>query len=439
MNIKNTISPIFFALALALGVSACSSDLGGGGGAFLTISGDANLQLEPGFQRDLVVRYHDAQGNALTGDVTFEVLGELKGSRLDSSTASADGSGDAKMILFLGQDETVFRIKASAPAATSVEWTVSVTEGMVAEDMDIRGTYDVDSAFDVANGLPGTVGNVVNEIIDMTDSPNDPATYIIDAFDSGDAIPASFRAAVDAVVLDLINDYAPSFVLDLIKLGDQFGQVTKNFGVISTIEITGDTIEGTNMKAKHTITAYKFDLDGEEFIFTLDELNEDDVVISDIPVEYDNRTGLAKFAQHEVSLQYGAFLVLLLEEVIIPKLDDNARTLNQYLFNSIDCVAIGQGVFDNVDFGTPDQFKRACEIAVEAVASAIIKQLRDLDEGQGVSLKIDGKTRMRDPSGDKKADKMTRGNWGGTMDYLGTSGPLADGANPFTGERNGVN
>lgn len=439
MNIKNIVSPLFFALALALGVSACSSDVGGGEGAFLSIQGDANLQLEPGFQRDIVVRYHDAAGNPLTGDVTFEVLGELKGSRLGSLSSAADGSGDARSTLNVGQDETVFRIKATAPAAASVEWTVSVSEGSVAEDMDIRGTYDVDSAFDVANGLPGTVGNVVNQIIDMTDSPNDPATYIIDAFDSDNVIPAGFRSVVDSVVLDLINDYAPTFVLDLIKLGDQFGQITQNFGVISTIQITGDNLEGTNMKAKHTITAYQFDLDGEQFIFTLDELNEDDVVISDIAVDYDNTTGLAKFAQHEVPLKYGAFLVLLLEEVIIPRLDDNARSLNQYLFNSIDCVAVGTGIANNVDFGTADQFKRACEIALEAVASVIIEELRDLDEGNGVSLLIDGKTRMRDPSGDKQADKMTRGNWSGTMDYLGTAGPLADGANPFTGERSNIN
>ncbi len=398
------------------------------------MQGDDELFLEPGFQRDLEVKYHDATGAALAGEVSFEILGSTGGASISLDMGATDASGDVGFTLFAGQDEATFRIKASAPDAQPVEWDITIAEGMVAVDMDIRGTYNIESSFDVANGLPGTVGDVVNTIVEMTDDPFDPATYLIDTFDDGNNLD-SYRPLVDQVVSNLINDNAPGFVNDLLQLGTDFGDVVKNFGVVSTIEITGDSIDGAGMKAIHTVQAYQFELDDETHIFTMDDLDVDEEVITDIDVDYDNMTGVALFASHEIPLRYGAFLVLALEEIIIPRLDPDARSLNQYLFGIIDCTAVGQSIFDTTDVFDPDNWKSACEVAVEAVASIITEELREIDEVGQVKLIIEGKTRMRDPSGDGIADEMTRGNWSGTMDYLGTAGPLAEGANPFSGER----
>ena len=435
MNTKKILTPLLLLIGLALGGAACGTDLGANGdNAFLSIQGNSSESLEPGFQRDLRVKYHDATGAPLAGEVTFEVVGSTGGASISLELGATDADGNANFTLFAGQDIANFKIVASAADATSVEWDITVAEGQVDENMDIRGTYNVESSFDVANGLPGTVGDVVNIIVDMTDDPFDPATYLIDTFDNGGNI-SSFRPLVDQVVFNLIDDNAPGFINDLLQLGSDFGDVVKNFGVVSTIEISGDSIDGTGMKAVHTVTAYQFNLDGETHIFTMDDLNVDEEVITDIGVTYDNMTGVALFETHEVPLRYGAFLVLALEEIIIPRLDPDSRSLNQYLFGLIDCTAVGQAIFDQVDIFDPDNWRNACQVAVEAVASIIIEELREIDELGQVKLVIDGKTRMRDPSGDGLADEMTRGNWAGTMDYLGTMGPLAEGANPFSGTR----
>ena len=435
MNSKKILNPLLLLIGLALGGAACGSDIGASGdNAFLSIQGSSSESMEPGFQRDLTVKYHDATGSPLAGEVTFEVVGSTGGASLSVDLGATDAQGNAGFTLFAGQDVATFQIIATAPEASPVEWTITVEEGQVDSDMDIRGTYNVVSSFDVANGLPGTVGDVVNIIVDMTDDPFDPATYLIDTFDNGGNIDG-FRPLVDQVVFDLINDNAPGFVVDLLQLGTDFGDVVKNFGVLSTIAIAGDSIDGTGMTAVHTVKAYQFNLDGETHIFTMDDLNVDEEVISDISVTYDNQTGVALFATHEIPLRYGAFLVLALEEIIIPRLDPDSRSLNQYLFGLIDCTAVGQAIFDQVDIFDPNNWKNACEVAVEGVASIIIEELREIDEVGQVKLVIEGKTRMRDPSGDLLADEMTRGNWSGTMDYLGSMGPLAEGSNPFSGTR----
>lgn len=441
-SFKKNASPILFALALTFGAAACGSDAStdDANGAYLTIQGDSNLFLEPGYQRALAVQYHDGQGNPLTGEVSFEVVGEAKGSTLSKDYGATNASGEASLSLFAGEQETVFRIKASAEFAASVEWTVSVTEGAVAMDMDIRGQYELDSDFDIINGLPGKVGDVVNTFADMTDGPNDPATFVLDkimANQSGTVanLVGSLRPGLDAIINDVIKDNAPGIVNDLLDLGSDFSQVTREFGIVSTMNVTGDSIEANSMTAVHTIGAYSFNLDNQTYIFTMNELGVDTAVVENITVGLETSTGTVDFAQHEVPMQYGGFLAMALEEVIIPRIDSQATDLKSLLQNKIDCAAIGVSLAANVGVFGASFYTSTCNLGIEAAANYIMAELRDIDERAQVNMLISGVTTMKDPSGDGKADSMTKGNWSGAMEYLGEMGALAEGANPFTGAR----
>ncbi|MCP4443751.1 MAG: hypothetical protein GY811_00200 [Myxococcales bacterium] len=439
-NTKN--STILFALALAIGAAACGSDasVGDTEGAYLTIQGDAQLFLEPGYQRNLAVQYTDGQGNALTGEVSFEILGEARGTTIDRDYGATNAQGEASLTLYAGEQETVIRVKASADYAASVEWTVSVTEGATPLEMDIRGKYELDSDFDIINGLPGSVGSVANTFADLTDGPNDPATYILDELLEGQtsfvatAVNA-LRPAIDGMVNDVIIDNAPGVVDDLLELGNAFGQVSRQFGIVSTMDIKGDSIEANNMVAIHTTQAFSFQLDGETFIFTMDELGVDEETIENITVGYDSATGKVDFAQHTVPVHYGGFLALALEEVIIPRIDSSASSLQELLANKIDCEGVGVSLEENVGIFGESFYEGACEIAIEAVASIVMEELREIDEHAPVNMLIDGIATVKDPSGDGKADSMTKGNWSGAMEYDGTMGDLADNANPFAGAR----
>ncbi len=439
-NTKN--STILFAIALAIGAAACGSDAKAGDpdGAYLSIQGDAQLFLEPGYQRDLAVKYHDGQGNPLVGEVSFEILGEPRGTTIDREYGATNAQGDASLTLYAGEQETVIRIKATADFAASVEWTVSVSEGAVAKDMDIRGQYELDSDFDIINGLPGKVGDVANTFADLTDGPNDPATYVLDELLEGqtslvaDAANA-LRPGIDGIINDLIIDNAPGVVTDLLELGSAFGQVSRQFGIISTMNIKGDSIESNSLSATHSIRAFSFDLNGENFIFTMDELGVDVEVIENVGVGYDKRTGKVEFSQHSIPLNYGGFLALALEEVIIPRIDPDASSLQELLDNKIDCDAVGVSLSENVGLFGEGFYAGACEIAIEAVSSIVMEELRDIDDRAQVNMLISGVASAKDPSGDSKADQLTKGDWSGAMEYIGNMGDLAENANPFTGTR----
>ncbi len=438
-NTKNT--TILFAIALAIGAAACGSDTSGdANGAYLSIQGDPQLFLEPGYQRDLAVKYHDGQGNPLVGEVSFEILGEPRGTSIDKAFGATNAQGDASLTLYAGEAETVIRIKASADFAASVEWTVSVSEGAVVEDMDIRGQYELDSDFDIINGLPGGVGNVANTFADLTDGPNDPATYVLDELLEGQTslvanAANALRPGIDGIINDIIVDNAPGIVNDLLELGSAFGQVSRQFGVISTMNIQGDTIEANSLSAIHSIRAFTFDLDGENFIFTMDELGVDVEVIENVGVGFDKLTGKVEFSQHNVPLNYGGFLALALEEVIIPRIDPAASSLQELLDNKIDCDAVGVSLAENVGLFGEGFYAGACELAIEAVASIAMEELRGIDDRAQVNMLIAGVASAKDPSGDSKADQLTKGDWSGAMEYIGNMGDLAENANPFTGTR----
>ena len=439
-NTKN--STILFAIALAIGAAACGSDasVGEADGAYLTIQGDANLFLEPGYQRNLAVVYHDSQGNPLTGEINFEILGEARGSTISKDFGATNAQGEASLTLYAGEQETVIRVKASAEFASSVEWTVSVSEGAAVTEMDIRGRYELDSDFDVINGLPGNVGNIANTFADLTDGPNDPASYVLDELLDGqtnfvaNAVNA-LRPGIDGIVNDVIIDNAPGVVNDLLDLGNAFGQVSRQFGIVSTMDIKGDSIEANNMVAVHSIDAFSFELDGETFIFTMAELGVDREVIENITVGYDKTTGAVDFAQHTVPVNYGGFLAMALEQVIIPRIDPNASSLQELLANRIDCAGVGVSLAENVGLFGESFYEGTCEIAIEAVASIVMEELRDIDDRAQVNMLINGTATVKDPSGDGKADSMTKGQWNGAMEYIGNMGALAENANPFTGSR----
>lgn len=437
---KKSVTPILFALALALGSAACGSDASGDSeGAYLTIQGDSSLFLEPDYQRDLVVRYHDGQGNALAGEVSFEIIGDPKGSSINKNYSAADQEGDARLQVFAGAFETVFRVKATADFAASVEWTVSVSEAEVARDMDIRGRYEIDSDFDVINGLPGKVGDVANSFADMTDGPFDPATYVLDKMLEGESstianIVNATRPALDGIINDAIKDSSPQIVNDLLELGSAFGQVSRNFGIVSEFNIAGDSIESQQLSAVHTINAFSFQIDADAYIFTMNELGVDTEVIENVSVGRNTTTGLIEIGKHTVPLHYGGFLAMALEDVIVPRIDPSANSLKDLLANAINCEAVGVDVADFVGIFGPALYEGACTLGIEAAASIILEELRDIDEKAQVNMQITGVTNMKDPSGDGKADVMTKGNWTGAMEYDGDMGDMAE-TNPFTGMR----
>ena len=116
--------------------------------------------------------------------------------------------------------------------------------------------------------------------------------------------------------------------------------------------------------------------------------------------------------------------------------------LAPFLSRSIRCtVTTGQSLGDLVVEKLGESFDwagslidSACNITVTYVANYINEKLHENTEG-ALSFTISGTARLGDENGDRIADKMTAGDWTGTVTIAGTQAPLQTGEQKFLGRR----
>jgi hypothetical protein len=343
-----------------------------------------------------------------------------------------------------GGQEAAFQLTANAQFALPVAWNVAVAPGeQPALPLDPTGEYEVESQFDLASGLPGTVGDVVNTIIDMTDDPTDPATWLIDAaltqISSSTLVSFvnAFRPALDGFINDALLAAAPDFVTNLIALGDDFGQVARKFGTVSTLKVTaGMGPDGVIYTGKHSVDGFQFFIDGAIYEYSLAELSMGTVVAENISVTLDGETKIA-IAEHELPVSYGHLMLFALDNVIIPNLDPFAHDLRSLFQGMVDCYEIGWSISDYVGFGSPATYEAACDAALGVAAGAIESQILAIDD-TGSALHIHGDAKPLDNTSDRKVDKLTGGLWEGTMTFGPLTSTLAKPNQKFTGKKMGL-
>jgi hypothetical protein len=305
------------------------------------------------------------------------------------------------------------------------------------QPLDATGMYQIDSRFDLISGMPGTVGEVANTFVEMTDDPYDPASWLIDtvlaSWDGGIAedLIEGARPGLDALLHEKLMERAPDLVNQLVEVGDRFGQVAREFGINSTLEVVGDS--GDGLSATHTAMGYHFAINGTEHAYTLDELERDPVAIEGIGVEFDGTS--LRLSEHSVPLQYGGFLAMVLDDVIIPQVHAGAHDLGDLLQSLVDCDAVGQSIYDELDFGSPGVYAGLCTMGLETGAGFVMNKLVSIDEEAQVKLIIAGSAHAADQSGDRRIDTLSSGAWTGAIDYAGSMGTLLEDANTFTGQR----
>ena len=303
--------------------------------------------------------------------------------------------------------------------------------------LDATGMYQIDSEFDLISSMPGTVGEVSNTFIEMTNDPYDPATWLIDTilakWDGGflEDIVEGARPELDGWLHEEMMERAPDLVVQLVEVGDRFGQVTRAFGVNSTLEVAGDS--GDGLSATHTAMGYHFSINGSQQAWTLDQLERDPVAVEGVGVEFDgSRMALS---EHSIPLQYGGFLAMVLDDVIIPEVNPNASDLGDLFLTLVDCQAIGARVYAELGVGNSGLYQGLCEMGLETGAGFIMDKLVSIDEQAQVRLIISGSAGATDASGDRQIDTLTGGEWAGAIDYAGSMGALLEDANTFSGQR----
>jgi hypothetical protein len=309
-----------------------------------------------------------------------------------------------------------------------------------APTLDLSGTYNMTSQFNVAANIPGTVGTIINDFIAATDDPNDPTQWVlqllINQLPSGtvktlanDALPF-----VSGYLNDQLLNWAPSFVTDIKTVGQDFGDMAKKFGINETFVVTKS---GTGYTAVDTATGLHFTIGTVQEDFNFTDYGATNVVVNNVGLTMDATAKIA-IAEHHLPLAYGKVLQIGLDAAILPLVDPNATDLASFFADEIDCNQVGafveQAISDNIgiDLGS-GVFVTACQQGLKAGANLIDSQLANIS---ALALDFDrtGAAKGVDTNGDKMIDSINTGAWTGTLTYTGAASAPLDAAT-FTGKR----
>ena len=299
--------------------------------------------------------------------------------------------------------------------------------GEPARPLDAAGTYRLQSKFDIVSNLPGTAGEVVNTIIDITDDPDDPTLWVLDqalaAMPSGYLKSAlqSAKPYVAGFLNDQILDLAPDFVSVALQMAQDFGQMAKGFGVNETLAVSGAPGAYTS---KITVVGAHFTVDGVEsdVEFAASGAPAIDAGAAAVTLE----TGKLGIGAHQFAMSYGQVLRMGLDAAIIPMLEPSAHNLNQLFASKVNCQLIGQAIASFIGLGGAGTYASACTSGLNRGANYIYSKIATID-GVAMQFGLAGTARAIDKDRNGSVDLIATGAWTGTVSFGGTTpAPLAD-------------
>lgn len=307
------------------------------------------------------------------------------------------------------------------------------------KQLDGAGKYQVQSNFDIATNMPGSVGAATNAIINMTDGPADPTEWILDqiiAKMSSGTLKSALQTAkpfVAGYLNDRLLQIAPDFVTTMRQAGNDFGQMARNFGLNEELEIAGST--GAYTGTVRAVGVH-FKVDTVETDFNFADFQMAAVEAPGVAIGLDI-TGKLDVGEHKLPVSYGKVLRIGLDKMIIPMLDPTATDLNSLLTHLVSCPAVGQAINDALvsqfGFGGGASFwQSACVGGLQFGSAAVYGKITSID-ASALEFGLTGIAKGLDTNNDSKMDKIQTGAWTGTLTYGGAPAPLSTAT--FFGQR----
>lgn len=305
---------------------------------------------------------------------------------------------------------------------------------------DASGRYTMRSNFDLATNAPGKVGDVVRTFIAATDDSDDPVRWMLDQVVEGmnDGWVKDFVEDSKPYVAGYLNDrlleYAPDLLGTLVQVGNDFGQLSQNFGLNEQLELVRN---GDAYSATRTVVGTHFKIDNLESDFVFADFGGQDIVASALQATYDPTLGKLGIAEHTVALSYGSILRIGMDELVIPMIDPSAQNLGQLLNNKVNCAIVGEIVRRAVEDafgygGSASTYANACRTGLTKAGDFVYGKIAEID-GTALELGATGQAKAIDTNGDGVADRIQTGTWTGNASYAGTPAPLAGAT--FYGQR----
>ena len=340
--------------------------------------------------------------------------------------------------------------------------------------MNPVGSYDVQNHYDFTDAIPGTVGDVIRNIDALF---NDTGNWLIDRIQDGiqlfassvlgfvgDLLGRAVNWVVDRFFQDVlanaidnwIDSSAPDWLKDFFVIGRDLLQVVNNLEVLSLM--TFDKVASDFRLAGETTwagVALYWRIDCEEgdpptcgrHEFRIEQLLDTEYPLEIVWARFGARVvpynGL-KLDQHDINLQYGRLILFVLNEMLLPRIANGARSITDALLNAFDCedlarsmtgddgvwgVCLPDWAFGQCIGVEDDDIKGWCEGAARLLGG----MAADLIGGLAIDsrLTLAGECKMFEDNQDLLVDRLEDGTWTGTV-RVG-----ADQGNPFSGDWRG--
>jgi len=301
-------------------------------------------------------------------------------------------------------------------------------------EVDAQGTYRIHSTFDIATNMPGGTGSFVNGLIDATDDPDDPMSWLVDQMLAGmdDGTLKDILVGAKPFVIGYLNDQvtslAPGLVGTIVEIGERMEDLLKEFGVNEKLQV--NLVDQTYI-GRITADGVRFMIEGNAVDLLFAQHNIDDVIVDNVYVSLENQTKM-KIGEHTLSLPYGKIVRLGLDAAIIPAIDPTATSLTDLLDNVVNCQGVGQSIANALNFGSQAFWASACLGGLGLAADQVYEQIAASDTT--LDFHLVGSSRAVDLNNDYKLDELVSGEWTGSMHYSGTPAPLGNPAK-YVGKR----
>lgn len=348
--------------------------------------------------------------------------------------------------------------------------TREVTISLLLLPMDPSGNYEVINHYDFTDAIPGTVGEVVNNLVRFFGDANHEREVGGIIFDVVEELAREAAGAIGGLVVDLIrgwveddlnrliNEYidndGPEWLRDFFTIGSDLISVVSNMEVISEINLTKARSDGTFEGSQNWVGLafyWRLNCDGappEEqcgrYAFTMDDLIENASGINLVFGQFSGR--IHSYDQgvinlHNMDLQYGRLILFVLNQIILPAIANGATSISEALLNLANCPGFASrltGGRDYLRIGGVNIVSRArieqwCSSAMGITGTAATYLLNGLSVDMRMDLQ--GEMTFIEETDDLTVDRITEGRWWGAIRTADEMAPPFSG--DFEGERVG--
>ena len=328
------------------------------------------------------------------------------------------------------------------------------------------GTYDTLNHFDFSNAIPGTIGDVIRQLVRFFGDENHERQIAGVLFDLVEGLVREAAGAIGGFIIDIvrgwieddlndiINNYidndGPPWLRSFFVIGSDIISIVSNMEVISEIQITKPRTDGSFDGSQNWLgLAFHWDLpcqddpdpDCGRHAFLMSDIAAGVEGVNLVFGQFTGRVHTYNHGEidpHTLDLQYGRLILFVLNNLVLPAIADGANNLRDALLNLANCPSFADGITGGNDclrlagicIAGRDTIEGWCTTVVGIAgdaAGAIIGNLR-LD----THMTLSGRTTFVEETSDLSVDKLTEGVWEGIIRTQNDQGP------PFNGDFSGT-